>query len=143
MVRKASKAAPGSDEAENGLLESSVLEIKPRGKSPSKAEAVRAAIEAGSGSPGAGVDYVQTHYGLEITKPHFSAIKSQYKKALAKRKGKVGRPPKTSFDGYLAPPPPRSKDIGESDLLIAMEAMKPFVDSLGADKVKRIVDLLG
>ena len=32
---------------------------------------------------------------------------------------------------------------GDGDLLEALEAMKPLVASMGAEKVKRLVDLLG
>ena len=46
-----------------------------------------------------------------------------------------------AVEGYLAPP--SFPDDGGIDLLDAMEAMKPLIASLGAEKVKRIVDLLG
>jgi len=52
-------------------------------------------------------------------------------------KGKPGRKPKV--EGAVAPPKP----AGEGDLLDAIEAMKPLIASLGADKVHRLVDLLG
>jgi hypothetical protein len=40
-------------------------------------------------------------------------------------------------------PPPKPAPTGGSGLLDAMEAIKPLVASLGAEKVKRIGDLLG
>jgi hypothetical protein len=43
-------------------------------------------------------------------------------------------------DPVAAPADPSN---GEADLLAAMEAMKPLVANRGADKVNRIVDLLG
>ena len=60
---------------------------------------------------------------------------------------KPGRKPKAApsqaVEGYLSAPPKQRGTGAEPDLLDAMEAMKPLVASLGADKVKRIVDLLG
>jgi hypothetical protein len=92
--------------------------------------------------------YIRKEFGIEIAPQHFSNVKSQLKKrgGGGAPKGKPGRKPKAaagaSVEGYLAPPPKRASS-GEPDLLAAMEAMKPLVASLGADKVKRIVDLLG
>ena len=45
-------------------------------------------------------------------------------------------------EGYVAPPEKPRAVTGETDLLAAMEAMKPLVAALGAEKVKRIADLL-
>ena len=43
----------------------------------------------------------------------------------------------------MAPPlKPRAVDA-QPDLLTAMEAMQPLVDSLGKEQVKRILELLG
>ena len=42
----------------------------------------------------------------------------------------------------LSGPPPKVVPTSEGDLLEALEAMKPLVASLGADNVKKIVDLL-
>jgi hypothetical protein len=112
------------------------------GEAVSKAQAVRAAIDAGMRAPTEGVAFVKTRYGIDVSKPHFSAIKSNYKKKAAGPKGQPGRKPKGTIEGYLAPPPKPALN-GEPDLLDAMEAMKPLVASLGPDKVKRIVDLLG
>jgi hypothetical protein len=44
-------------------------------------------------------------------------------------------------EGYLAPPP-KPGSTGGSESLDAMEAMKPLVAALGAERVKRIADLL-
>jgi hypothetical protein len=69
------------------------------------------------------------------------------KESSSAPKGKPGRTPRAApsqaVEGYLAPPPKPRGSGGEPDILEAMEAMKPLVASLGADKVKRIVDLLG
>ncbi|MEO6808557.1 MAG: hypothetical protein ABI353_05535, partial [Isosphaeraceae bacterium] len=73
--------------------------------------------------------------------------KSQEKTRRAKTgmKGKPGRKPKAGIgqaaEGDSASSPKSAK--GEANLLAAMEAMKPLVSNLGAERVKRIVDLLG
>jgi hypothetical protein len=104
----------------------------------SKSEAVRRAVDDGADQPLDGVAYIKSHFGLEIGPQHFSAVKSGY----LKKKGVAT--PNTRFQKKAEPaerqPPPVN---GETDLLAAMEAVKPLVASLGADKVKRIVDLLG
>ena len=78
--------------------------------------------------------------------PQASHQTNEKKKGEAATKGKPGRKPKAApgqaVEGYLAPPPKPQASGGESDLLAAMEAMKPLVAALGADKVKRIADLL-
>jgi hypothetical protein len=113
------------------------------GKVISKADAVRAALAAGFEGPQDGTAYIRKEFGIEIAPQHFSAVKSQLKKAAGAPKGKPGRKPKAAIDGYLAPPPKRHSRDGQPDLLAAMEAMKPLVESLGVDTVKRLADLLG
>ena len=72
---------------------------------------------------------------MDVSPQHFSSTKSQLKSKVLEGK------PKAAVEGYLAPPLKPSAD-GEAALLAAMEAMKPLVAALGADKVKRIADLL-
>ena len=102
------------------------------------------AIAAGFDGPQVGAGYIQSQFGLDVSPEHFSAVKSADKKKVLTEAptGKPGRKPKADVEGYLAPPP-QSAANGETDLLAALEAMKPLVASLGADKVKRLVDLLG
>ena len=115
------------------------------GKSLNKSQAVRAAVDAGHDSPEDGTAYVRQHYGLDIEKQHFSSIKSQYLKKQregeAKPAKKVAalRKRKPLVEGYVAPPP---KPEGEPDVLLALEAIKPLIAEYGADKVKRLVELL-
>jgi hypothetical protein len=105
-----------------------------------KSEAVRRAIAAGAEQPADGVPFIKTQFGLDISPMHFSAVK-----AGDKRKGearpKPGRMPRSAVEGYLAPPA-KPKAIGEGDLLAAIEAIKPLVAQHGADRVKRLVDVL-
>jgi hypothetical protein len=115
------------------------------GTAVSKSAAAREAIAQGIDSPEDAVAFIKQRFGIEMSKPHFSAVKSQLKKreaagGSAAPKGRRGRKPKAAVEGYLAPP--KVVPTGEGDLLEALEAMKPLVASLGAEKVKRIVDLL-
>lgn len=117
------------------------------GKAISKAKAVRDALAHGYTTPEDGRNYVKRVYGIDITKQMFSSYKSQEKirRAKAGLKGKSGRKPKggvdqaAEADSYLSPKLAK----GEANLLDAMETMKPLVSNLGAEQVKRIVDLLG
>jgi hypothetical protein len=98
-----------------------------------KAEAVRRALAEGKDSPPVGVAYIKEQFGIDIAPQHFSAQKSQLKnKAVVKVKGKRGPKPAVV-----------SRPEGETGLLEALEAIKPLVASMGAEKVKRLVDLLG
>ena len=113
-----------------------------------KAQAARAALDAGYEKPQQAVSYIKNTFGIEMTPTHFSAVKSQMKgkEESGAPKGKPGRKPKAAsqaVEGYLAPPPKPKAAGSQPDLLAAMEAMKPLVDSLGKEQVKRIVDLLG
>jgi hypothetical protein len=115
---------------------------------PTKSEAVRRALADGYEGPKEGAAYILEEFGIEIAPQHFSSVKSQFKKHeidgattdTPARKSKAGS---QAVEGYLAPPPKQRASGGKPDLLEAMEAMKPLVASLGADTVKRIVDLLG
>jgi hypothetical protein len=125
--RLADSKEPGEDSSEP---------VAPREKRStiSKADAIRAALQAGIESPTAASEYIRKRFGMDVSRTHVSAFKSQKKKAEnPESPGPV--------EGYLAPP--KLEAIGDGDLLDALEMMKPLVASLGADKVKRIVDLLG
>jgi hypothetical protein len=104
----------------------------------SKTDAIRAALAEGQESPAAGTAFIRERFGLEMSKQHFSATKS-------KLKSTEGQGAKAAA---MRPEPPEERQPerrggGEGDLLSAMEAMKPLVAALGAEKVKRIADLLG
>lgn len=111
-------------------------------KGITKVQAVRNALDEGLEKPGGIADFALSRYGLVIAKQQISAYKSQIrsKQRIGEVVSKRGRKPKDAVKGYLAPP--RITPSGEGDLLDAMEAMKPLVASLGAERVKRLVDLL-
>jgi hypothetical protein len=137
------KASPKNRKPEEGGQETP----SPVAKPVKKVDAAKAALNAGIDSPQLAVAYIAQHYGIELLPQHFSAIKSQLKKkqGLAEPAAKRGPKPKgaAAVEGYLAPPPTLQPVTGEPDLLAAMETMKPLIAALGAEKVKRIVDLLG
>jgi len=121
-------------------------EAAPATSTISKAEAVRQALSAGMETPEDGTGFIKSNYGIEISKQMWSSYASQQKARDSKKadgapKGKPGRKPRATVEGYLAPPP--KKATGEADLLETLEALKPLIASHGADRVKRLVDLLG
>jgi hypothetical protein len=128
----AKKAAPKPDETEDDST----------GKTISKSEAARQALAAGLEGPEEATDFIKKTFGIEMSRSHFSAVKSQIKakaEAPPAPRGKPGRKPRAAIEGMVKPPKPGS----EAGLLEAMEAMKPLVASLGVEKVKRIAELLG
>ena len=169
MARKATRSTPRhvepEDESQDAPEEQAELEAtepddatETGGKAISKAEAIRRSLAAGHDGPQEGTAYIRREFGIEITPQHWSATRSQIKSRAAKKqgsgggetakpKGRPGRKPREAatkgVEGYLAPPPKQAPAGGQGELLAAMEAMKPLVDSLGKDQVKRIVDLLG
>ncbi len=117
----------------------------------SKTDAIRAAVAEGIESPGDGVDFIRTRFGIEMSKGHFSATKSKLKSAEAAGASKGGarksaptgaskRKPEPVEDYQTPPEQPAGRD---GNLLDALEQMKPLIAQYGPDHVKRMVDLLG
>lgn len=137
MARKNAETAAKSQETNEASTSD------PKNKADiSKVDAVRSALSAGKLLPGEATEYMLREFGVVMTREQFSTTKSQLKRRAGKVKGKPGRKPRASIEGYLAPPAKRSAG-GETELIAAMEAMKPLVHSLGVEKVKRLADLLG
>ncbi len=118
-------------------------------KGMNKSKAARAAIEAGYEKPIEAVAYIKRQFDIDMDPQRFSSIKSNYRKAQGEAKPSkaasalaMSRKPATpALEGYVAPPPPKQADGG--DLLDTLEALKPLLAQHGADKLKRMVDLLG
>lgn len=112
----------------------------------SKAEAVRQALAEGLDGIGDIGEFIKAKYGIEMPKPIISSYKAQQKARDAKRNraSSSSKTPKRGkpAEGYLAPPP-RIEPTGEGDLIDILEKMKPLIAQHGAEKIKRIVDLLG
>ncbi len=101
----------------------------------SKSEAVRRALAEGIDQPADGVAYIKSQFGIEMGPPHFSAVKSAHLK-------KQGEPTvNTRFQ--KADASPKEPVSGERELINSLETLKPLIAQYGADKVKRLVDLLG
>jgi len=115
------------------------------GRSMSKSAAARAAMAAGIESPQEASQFIRARYGIEMSPQHFSAVKSQMRKkdGDASRARATRRRVSAQVEGYLAPPPRSAASVGDQDVLIALEAIKPLVEQYGADRVKRMVELLG
>ena len=109
----------------------------------SKADACRAALAAGIEDAEKAQAFTRSKFGVEIKATDFALYKSKQKKAGGTTpKGKPGRKPKTPLvEGYVAPPV-KPKTAGEPDVLLALEGIKELMATYGADKVRRIVDLL-
>jgi hypothetical protein len=112
-----------------------------------KAEACRAALAAGIEDAEKAQAFTLSKFGVEIKATDFALYKSKQKQAGASPalKGKPGRKPKTAIplvEGYVAPPM-KPKAAGEPDILLALEGVKELVQQFGADRVKRMVDIIG
>ena len=143
MAKKSAKPQYVEPENESqDVEEPEAPESKP--EVASKSEAIRQAIAAGFEGPQEGTAWIQQQFGIEITPSHFSAVKATEKKKGWTKKGKPGRKPKqvAEVSQLSAPVKPRGGN-GEADLVETLEALKPLIASHGADRVKRLVDLLG
>ena len=162
MARRA-KSSPGPIEPKSGSRdipdEEPAAVIEPEddeleaanGRGMNKSQAARGAVDAGYEKPAAAVEYIKEEFGIDLNPQHFSAIKSGYLKRQGETKpakkaaAKPGRKPKDVsgvVEGYLAPPT-KTKAPDEPDVLLALESIKELVGLFGAEKLKRMVDIIG
>ena len=158
------KSVPATVEPEDESQESPeeepavVIEPTPAAPAVSKAEAVRIALSEGLESPGDIHEFVLKKFGHDIPNQMISSYKAQEKARQAKKAAtapkaepaKRGRKPKSTYwqSDPTAPPLESYFDSSplpkaEPDILLALEGVKELVSQFGADKVKRMVDLLG
>ncbi|WP_165253216.1 hypothetical protein [Paludisphaera soli] len=104
----------------------------------SKAQAVRNALGEGLEDLGDIEGFVKSRHGIDIPRQMISAYKAMEKKR-AEKKSDPKRKPRSGEPAA----PRKSLRSGEMDVLEVLEAMKPLVEAFGAEKVKRLVDLLG
>ena len=131
---------PEADEEEAGEPESAA-----QGGTIKKVDAVRNALAAGKDTPDTGTAYIRHRYGNAMANTQSSTVKSQLKKKEGGQPAKKAAAPrkrKPVVEGYVAPPP-KARSEGEPDVLLALESVKELVETYGAEKVKRMVDLLG
>jgi len=115
-----------------------------------KSQAARAAIDAGYDTPAEAIKYIRDNFGIEMTARHFSAVKSNDRRAAGKPRarrgrkrgtGRRGRPPGSTTRATATSV--ASQRVDNTALLKALETIKPLVDSFGKEGVKRMVDLIG
>lgn len=107
----------------------------------SKAAAARAALAAGVSVPREASPYIKERFGIDISPQQFSAEKCRLKQRGVDDFSSLGNHVEKRLDA-----PAKSgkrSEGGDADLLQSLEVMKPLIDRLGAEKVKRMVDLLG
>ena len=152
--KSAPKHVEPEDESQEAPEEEPAVVLESSG-SVNQAELVRKAVAAGHEKPATGVPYIKTQFGADIDPKYYSVAKSQLKKREAKspatpEPAKRGPKPKAAalaapkplVEGYVSPPE-KPKAAGEPDVLLALETVKDLVGQFGADKLKRMVDLLG
>jgi hypothetical protein len=101
--------------------------------------AVKAAIAAGVESPTAGVAFIKSQYGIDMPRNRFSIYKSRIRKRAGSPKPAAAA---AAPSKVMKKPLPAKRFVVDSDVLLALEAIKPLIEQHGADKVRRIVDLL-
>jgi hypothetical protein len=124
------------------------------GKAITKAEAIRRALAEGLTKHEDAAPFIKTNYGHDVSPGHFAASKSREKSPgePAQEAPRRGRPPKKTEGVTVkvkrgrkpkAAAAPVATPNGEQDLIGSLELLKPLIAAHGADKVKRLVDLLG
>jgi hypothetical protein len=143
--------APVEPEEESQEVPDEQLEVEPGvagEKGMNKSQSARAAIDAGYEKPVEAVASIKRQFGIDMNPQHFSSIKSNYRKTQGEAMPvKAALVPASArkvtiaaVEVHVAPP---SKPPGEGDLLDTLETLKPLIALHGADKLKRMVDLLG
>lgn len=110
-------------------------------RSISKAGAARAALAAGYSVPKQASAWIRERFGLDVSPQQFSAEKSRIKLRTGGSTAFFAGGSSSSQGNPLLTT--RQNFYGQPDLLQALEVMKPLIEQMGAEKVKRMVDLLG
>ncbi|MBA3388952.1 MAG: hypothetical protein H0U02_06250 [Rubrobacter sp.] len=148
-AKKATQHVEPEDESQDVTEpeEQDEAKAEPKGgkASISKTDAIRAALAEGMESPEDGTGFIKSRFGIEISKQHFSATKSQIKK----KDGAAAPKRKRAARGEKAPAPapaPQAAPTAQPattgpDMIGDLEAVKSLVKKLGAEQVRRIVGL--
>ena len=112
------------------------------GKRMSKAGAARATLAEGIDVPRKASAYIKQKYGIDISPQQFSAEKCRLKTRGVDPAHSL-KHDLTASKVAIFPSKAQRSSGGEINLLEALETMKPLIEQLGAEKVKRMVDLLG
>ena len=146
MARKSSRAIeievdePDVDDIDSGSEEGESIEQGSYHRTLSKAGAAREALQAGITVPKQASVYIKQKHGIDISPQQFSAEKSRMK---LRSGGVIPSGQHDPSTHSLEASGKKSAFPGQTDLLKALEIMKPLIDQLGVEKVKRMVDLLG
>ena len=109
----------------------------------SKADAIRAALAAGADTPDAGVRFIKDRFGLDVTKQHWSASSSQFRKkdGSAPKAPRAPRAAKAPAPSPRAETPAPTKTAASADVIGDLEAVKALIRKHGVDGLKRLADL--
>lgn len=108
-----------------------------------KADVCRALLAEGITENEDAVAAAKSRFGVEIKPTDFSLYKSKEKKKQAGStpKAKRGRKPRQEADAAPAAPAPKPAAGVDIDMVSDLAAIKHLVQRLGADQVRKIVDL--
>ena len=144
MARKLTKLAKDemAEPEDDQTSEPAPVDDDSTDRPTSKAAAARAALTAGVTVPKQASVWIKRKFGIDISPQQFSAEKCR----LKQRSGDPNSSSLFAFsqgnrDGHYGTN--QRTPISKDDLLEALEVMKPLIEQLGAEKVKRMVDLLG
>ncbi len=147
MARKSSK--PQLEEIEDLVGDEGEADIESTagtapGKRMTKAGAARAALAAGVDVPKQASVYIKQRFGIDISPQQFSAEKCRLKQRSGgpefARYRRISHQPLRSFARVRAGP---ASSRARRTCSKPLRVMKPLIELLGVDKVKRMVDLLG
>jgi hypothetical protein len=124
--------------AKNTKAETQIKNVAAEG-SISKAAAVRQALAEGFESLDDIAAFIRTKHGIEIPRPQLSAYKAQARA----REQMTHTGPKPSKAPTPTAKAAKHSGGAKTDLIEAMETLKPYVNEHGAERLKRIIDLLG
>ena len=111
----------------------------------SKTEAVRQALAQGLDSLDDIEDFLKRRHGIEMPRPQISAYKAQAKKKAAEgeaaTKTNRGRKPQQATETGHVSRPAKPSGTADSGMIDDLAAVKHLVQRLGAEQVRKIVDL--
>jgi hypothetical protein len=107
-----------------------------------KTDAVKAAIADGVVKPSDGVKYVKEKFGIDVTGPLFSIIKSQAKLKGRKKSTRVAKPADATSPVVATSRAISPTANGKHHVASSLASIKKLVDELGVDQLKEIAEML-
>jgi hypothetical protein len=124
---------PSKPVTKKPAVKKSATPSTPPAPTVSKAEAVRTALKHGVEAPADISAFAKDKYGLDIPAQQAGTYKAQIRAKQPQASGETKK---------AIPAAAKHGGGGETDLIIATEMLKPLVKQHGADRLKKIVDLL-